>query len=570
MFVCIQDNNYFISYVLSLAKLEDLDQVLLALAEKLEKFLPLVGGPEHAHLLVPLFESLTDIEEVTVRNQACKSCIKILKQLNQIQHKNQIAAFFELFKRMTNEEKGELFYSRVSASLIIVDLYPLLSDLDQNLIREIFMRLCKDELPIVRCNAALQFTALAAYVTSADFLSNDWFQLLKTLLTDESQTIQLVAIECMPQYMILLKKFNSFSLFSNEILPLIKGFVDDSSWKIRQSLMKNFRLIAETLNHPECSLLINDFFNCVLHLLLDVEPEVRTLAIQQVLDFQPIVDKQYYIKELASVFQQLLEDPVNSVRKLLADVLIDLMKRLDAEMISQYLSDLILKLINDEDSQVRIRIINKISIIAEESPSLITRMTEQIKQLFLHNHWRLRKSVMESMVSIVKHMGHDYFHDHYLSYSLILIKDIVNEVRLAACATISEIVIHFYFLSNEYYPILQERILPNFYNIRNEDYLTRITMLTALYGFLKLDVKTLTSNGNNVNNYMQFQIDVFNHIVQTKTDVVPNVRLRVAQVLNLLQAESHMSSFRDQISMVLHELANDKDKDVRYFATHLR
>lgn len=64
-----------------LAKVSDLDQVLLALASKLGKFLPFVGGPDQAHSLIPIFEALCEVEEITVRNATVASISKILKHL---------------------------------------------------------------------------------------------------------------------------------------------------------------------------------------------------------------------------------------------------------------------------------------------------------------------------------------------------------------------------------------------------------------------------------------------------------------------------------------------------------
>ena len=44
-------------------------QVLLALAEQLGTFTPLVGGKEHVHCLLPPLESLATVEETIVRDK---------------------------------------------------------------------------------------------------------------------------------------------------------------------------------------------------------------------------------------------------------------------------------------------------------------------------------------------------------------------------------------------------------------------------------------------------------------------------------------------------------------------
>lgn len=48
---------------------EDEDEVLLALAEQLGSFVPLIGGPAHAHVLLPALEELAKAEEATVRDK---------------------------------------------------------------------------------------------------------------------------------------------------------------------------------------------------------------------------------------------------------------------------------------------------------------------------------------------------------------------------------------------------------------------------------------------------------------------------------------------------------------------
>lgn len=55
----------------------DEDEVLLALAEQLAGFTPLVGGPEHVHCLLPPLESLATVEETVVRDKAVDSLRRI-------------------------------------------------------------------------------------------------------------------------------------------------------------------------------------------------------------------------------------------------------------------------------------------------------------------------------------------------------------------------------------------------------------------------------------------------------------------------------------------------------------
>ncbi len=56
-------------------------------------------------------------------------------------------------------------------------------------------------------------------------------------------------------------------------------------------------------------------------------------------------------------------------------------------------------------------------------------------------------------------------------------------------------------------------------------------------------------------------------IITTANDTVPNVRVRTAQVLGFVSSKLDVDQNRMQIRPILNELASDKDKDVKYFAT---
>lgn len=87
----------------------DEDEVLLALAEQLGTFIPLVGGPEHAHCLLPPLESLSTVEETVVREKAVDSLRAVAAQ-----HSPQDleAHFVPLVQRLA---AGDWFTSRTSA-----------------------------------------------------------------------------------------------------------------------------------------------------------------------------------------------------------------------------------------------------------------------------------------------------------------------------------------------------------------------------------------------------------------------------------------------------------------------
>lgn len=58
------------------------DELHLALARHLEYFVPFVGGPNYAELVLSLLEKLCNIDEPSVREQAVKSMVNIASTLD--------------------------------------------------------------------------------------------------------------------------------------------------------------------------------------------------------------------------------------------------------------------------------------------------------------------------------------------------------------------------------------------------------------------------------------------------------------------------------------------------------
>ena len=60
---------------------DDEDEVLLAMAEELGNFVPYVGGPAFADVLLGPLETLSTVEETVVREKAAESLAKVGTQL---------------------------------------------------------------------------------------------------------------------------------------------------------------------------------------------------------------------------------------------------------------------------------------------------------------------------------------------------------------------------------------------------------------------------------------------------------------------------------------------------------
>jgi len=526
-------------------KIEDLDQVLLAMADKLRHFLPLLGGPEHVACLVPLMEALADAEEVSVRDMAVEALNNILRQLSPT-HKAATEAFYELFGRICSEESGELFYARVSSCHLVPQLYRLLGDTEKVAMRESYSRLCRDELPIVRRAASSEFLALAA-LGDAELVGGHFLALLQAIVGDESQTVQVIGVESVHAFAALLKKHGHTEALTNDLLPMVKAAHDSTSWRVRLALSKKIGSLAGVFAGSE----VAEVCTCVMDLTQDPEPDVRSIAIPELLPFLAAVGASPFLVELGPVAAQLASDPIPGVRKLLADLVVDAAARVGPEAVALHLSDLVLRLVEDEDPMVRLRVVRKLPVIAEEAPSLCTRLTETLKQLCASPNWRVRKELLLAMPSLVKHMGQDYFVLHFLGPVLKLLEDRVDQVRTAAAAAVPLIAAH----TDTAWAY--ETLFPPVRSMAAGTYLVRVSLVAALEGVLKLETAS-----------EKWHEEAMAMLVVTVADKVPNVRIRAAQAVAALNVAPSASALRAQLQPHISKLSSDKDRDVKYFCTH--
>jgi serine/threonine-protein phosphatase 2A regulatory subunit A len=524
----------------------ELDQVLAVLGSKLGDLLPYFGGPEYAHLLVPIIEALCSIEETAIRTAASLSTKKILAQLNPANHRIQSQAYLELLRRLSNEETGDIFYPRASASQILPDVYRLLNDQDRSSVGEIYSRLIVDEIALVRRVAASSFPTLIAFVNQ-EVLSGYMLEALKSLLTDEHPSVKVIGIDAVIPYIIQLKRFGALEPFASELVPIVKNATEDLSWRVRMSISKGFGQLGGCFTSVDAN---TDIFQGAILLIQDPEPDVRLQALKEIAAFLPSIGPRIFMDQFIPIANQLTDDPTSSVRKTLAEISVDIASSVGSELTQQHLSPLILKAIADEDPLVRLRIIKKMPVIASDIPSLCSNMTSALKEAYNDPNWRVRKEFTRVLPAVVKSMGLEYFGTTLLSGYLPLLKDGVDEVRTAAAASVAglaEVVPTDYVVSNVF-PAVRSGLVG--------EYLVRLSMLSALEGLLKIG--TLPES---------FQSDLLGLLVSAANDKVPNVRVRAAQVMGSVAPFIGAENTRYQLKPILTDLLTDKDKDVQYFAS---
>lgn len=123
-------------------------ELMMNLAEQLGRLSEYVGDDESSmHLLKPL-ELILPADDSIVREKAVASMKIVSKKITQAAVYEE---FMPLVKRM---RKGDLFSMRISACFLYAQIYGRLDDQRKEYMRAKFIKLAKDDTPMVRRGAA--------------------------------------------------------------------------------------------------------------------------------------------------------------------------------------------------------------------------------------------------------------------------------------------------------------------------------------------------------------------------------------------------------------------------------
>ncbi len=579
--------------------LTDLDPVLLAMAQSIGDFIPYIGGPSNAPLLLPILETLSNCEESSVRNAAASSISKILNYLSTgstsstgsgsgaTPHFESIMAYWSFLRQMASADTGEVFYPRFTVACCIPALlkavhkcegmpvppmteprarptpeitpgdgeeaekeplgpenYDNVAALKQA-IRNQYQALLTDEISIVRTACVVQFMVICDFI-EVEQVPSYMLQMLRIALADDCSPIRVRGIGHIPAYAERLKSLGLKSVLAADIVPIIRTCVTDESWRIRRAIASNYSSFAKTFEAAEVT---NDLYPLILQLVRDSEPEVRQAILPELLPFLSVVGTNVFMTGFLPIAEHLAGDPIPLIRKLLASLCVDVVASAQGGADASH--ELVVRLLGDEDPMIRLRILKKLPILVASVPALVTRLTATLKALFSDSNWRVRAEMTCSVPAVITHLGQVYFSENFLAEFLGMLRDSVDEVRVCAAKTLSVLV-----------PIVgvewaYDSIFQAVRSMCKADYLLRLSMLQALQGLIQADLPQGES----------FQSECLALVVAATNDRVPNIRLKAAQVLSVACAIVGPDISRDHIRPVLNDLQGDADRDVAYFAT---
>jgi serine/threonine-protein phosphatase 2A regulatory subunit A len=520
----------------------DEDEVLLALAEQLGAFTPLIGGQEFVYVLLPPLESLATVEETVVRDKAVDS----LRNVSQQHSPQDLEQYFvPLVKRLAS---GDWFTSRTSACGLFSVCYPRVSNQVKSDLRNSFRQLCQDDTPMVRRAAAAKLGEFAK-VLEQEYVKSEVMSLWSQLASDEQDSVRLLAVEAC---------VSIASLLSNEdieqhVMPVLRSAAEDKSWRVRYMVADKFTELQKAVG-PDITR--NDLVPAFQNLLKDCEAEVRAAAAQKVRDFcQNLTpadsQEQLIMTNVLPCVKDLVSDPNQHVKSALASVIMGLSPILGKHNTIEHLLPMFLSQLKDECPEVRLNIISNLDCVNEVIgiQQLSQSLLPAIVELAEDTKWRVRLAIIQYMPLLAGQLGVDFFDEKLNTLCMTWLVDQVFAIREAATQNLKKLVEKF---GSDW---ATNTVIPKVLQMsRDQNYLHRMTCLFSINVLANACGPEITTKL------------MLPTVITLGADSVANVRFNVAKTLQKIGPILDQNTLQTQVKPCLDKLQKDSDVDVRYFA----
>mmetsp|Transcript_38602 Transcript_38602/g.106296 ORF Transcript_38602/g.106296 Transcript_38602/m.106296 type:complete len:594 (-) Transcript_38602:102-1883(-) len=519
---------------------DDDEEVLGALAEQLARGVPWVGGAEHASALLGPLEELCKVEELSVREKATEALKELAKQMSAEQAGRHIIA---LVGRLASHE---WFTARISVCSLFAAALPNFSGNKQDDLLKTYMRLCGDDAPMVRRQAA-NVLGSVAQVLQEESMLDELVDVFETLSKDEQDSVRILAINnC-----IALGKLRGSPQWREQLLGVIRTCSEDKSWRVRYMAADHVKEICEVFKEDAKDTIVPLY----LKLLADQEVEVRTIAAARIAAVSSLRPTKEFLETLICSVEKLTSPKEQSqhVRASLAGCILSLVDLFGRALTVEHLINIILQLLRDESPEVRLKFISTLGELSSLTGIEVLSQTllPSIKELGKDRQWRVRLGIIDCMPKLAKHLGEKQFTTELSGLFITWLMDPVYSVREAAAQNfrqLSEVLGTPWFETN---------IMPQLNNLLvHKNYLYRISAV--------ISARTLAEVAGGP--FLEKHLVPL--AVKMAADPVPNVRFNTAKAIHAMQKSCEFSSaaFESSLLPCLWRLVADADPDVKFFA----
>jgi serine/threonine-protein phosphatase 2A regulatory subunit A len=530
-------------------RLDDDDEVLFQLATQLGALGELVGGAEHGACLLPTLEQLCQVEETVVRDAAVQSICTLVATFPEPVAQGSAVP---LVTRLAN---GDWFTSKVSSCGLVATCYSKATAAGkQQLITLFCNQLAKDDTPMVRRAVAKQIGAVCAVADSQEQLAKVVPLYKELAMDDQNESVRLLALERSAQMAESLKNVNP-------ILDVVKPQFQELSWRVRNSVVKNFGALAracgpEITNAQLCPLLPP--------LLVDPEAEVRLTICGQLVEVCNIVGAAEFRNTCMSSLMALVEQPEEDprIRAGAANAIMHAAPKLGTDFLSSdKVMPFVKKLVNQPQnpSEVTVKVLPHLAELIETLDSdgvqnfckdvLLKMMNADPQTGF---DWRARSAAAEALPVTARQLQKSnispetFFEKNKVFDAFFeLLNDRVCNVREAAALSIGELNT---VLGTEWTTSTALPYIAQF--TQDTSYLRRSAAMKAVKALAKDSGLTLSC-------LRLFQVGL--------QDKICNVRIAALRGLAESYDDLRMGNTEEIVSTV-NKLVNDEDSDVRNYA----
>jgi serine/threonine-protein phosphatase 2A regulatory subunit A len=447
---------------------DDDDEVLLALADELGHFVDEIGGPSHASCLMDPLESLTIVEETTVRDKAVQSLRLVSETVLAASPVDadtlHVHHLFPLVRRLAT---AGYYTSRISACSLFGTAYTRVpadrGDLRAEIIA-MYKSLAREETPMVRRAAASNIGHVARAVASLEpaLVASELLPVFANLVDDEQDSVRLLVVENAATFASLL---SAAGKSDGEDAPDGDAMAMTPTAEDGDAAEKELAEKSTGADDKEES--------TVSDTTMETAGE-STAGRPSVTDGTEAVDgKGKDIKpmeQIISMVRSFGADRSWRVRYLAADQLSDLCLALGPTATREVLLPAFLQLLRDIEPEVRTAAAFKSTDIARrivalpptpESPDadfglkLVVRdVLPIIRELVNDNSQHVRAALASNIMGLAPVLGVDVTVKHLVEVVLSLLKDEFPEVRLNVISRLDKVS---FFLSAD---VLSRELLP--------------------------------------------------------------------------------------------------------------
>lgn len=589
---------------------DDDDEILIELAQELNRFVDLVGGPAYAHVILAPLRLLTCADSKLVRDVAIEATLSVSEKLSD---KDFHAHFIPLTMSLI---KGEWYNHRTSGiglahyALRRTQVASVRADILESL-----LKMCQDPLPMVRRTVAECLPQISEAVGAGE-LTTTVLQMFKTLGGDSQDSVRAINTNSTPNILVALNNHSispasvqeasaaTIGLVKEDVYRMfVSSFCADESWRVRYScadvfinaiegylgfttIFPRFTSKRESPDCKECNEVVDpmkalepeqEIKNLNIQIItatpaaaagqswdeaaslriftkfvLDIEPEVRCMACQRIVRLSSRLSPESVVQVLVpALMDRANNDEAVFVRSALARNVVGLAQLIGKDESVQHLKPIVTKLIEDKSSDVRVSLLLNLPHIIRVTTiaPFSASILPCIVLLAEDADWRVRKSVIQAIPALAKELGQAYFDSKLSSLCLNWLSDSVNYIRRAA---VRNLVAMSSIFGNEW---VLKTVIPKINNMKsNSNYLHRINALFFLQEVAPIVPQEIVC---------QHLLPV---AIRMASDSIPNVRFMAAEVLGKIAAYVPATYKENQIKTCLLNLKSDGDVDVKAFA----